>query len=112
MNVTRRSAAVSVPSRDGTATMVHVDWKADQRRPDHVPAPDQRVFVSITIERARASAWTRMAVRGVELRSSFEGMTDVEIVEHLAKEYMDYGGGGGPIVITGAEYLAGQEVRR
>lgn len=97
----------TISSPDNTATMVHVDWSRDERRPDHVPAPGQRVFVTITIERARASAWNRLAVRGADLRAHFKNLSDAEIVDYLAKEYMEWGGGGGPVVITGAEYLAG-----
>jgi len=42
---------IGCASCDGMAQ--HVDWEKDERKPAHVPADDQRVFVDLTEERMR-----------------------------------------------------------
>src|SRR5712671_4410544 len=49
-----------VGSRSGKE-MTHVEWQRDEFRPDYQPQPGERIFVDLTVERARA-----LAIRNAE----------------------------------------------
>lgn len=40
----------------GKHDLLHVEWHRDVKAPDHVPHPGQRVFIDMTIEKARLYA--------------------------------------------------------
>lgn len=78
--------------------MMHVRWNEDRYAPNHVPKPGDRIFVTVTAERAR-----ELAISQVErfwddpqypMREAFASMG--EAVDALAKDI--YGDGDRPTI--------------
>ncbi len=89
-----------IPSRDGKDEMRHIDFKRDRFAPDHKPTPGQRVFVSITRERATEIAKARVELYWdngeCPMNKTFE--TKEAAVEALTRDF--YGSGGEPDLAT------------
>lgn len=43
----------SIYSKDGLTELFHVEWHRDKYRPDHKPQKGDRIFIDLTIEKAR-----------------------------------------------------------
>lgn len=72
----------------GELTLSHVDWGLDERRPDHIPAYGQRIFVETSYEMALDMAADTLKDRvGVEFAT-------LERVQELASSI--YGQGNTP----------------
>ncbi len=42
-----------IPSKDGSVTLQHTNWRNDERRPSHKPQKGDRVFVDLTLKRLK-----------------------------------------------------------
>lgn len=78
----------AVPSPDGQL-MKHLAWHLDQRVPYHRPAVGSRVFIDLTIEKARESRRLFVEQRWEQLRERWA--TREEAVEDLARIDFDDG---------------------
>lgn len=76
----------------------HVNWNQDEYLPDHKPAAGTRVFIDLTIEKARkyrrdfvAKWWNTPSTCGSESTMENSGMykSEKDAVEKLAKHDMD-----------------------
>lgn len=90
-----------VTSRSRLTLLAHLDWSADKRRPLHVPAVGDRIFVDLTLERARE--YRQRFVERHWTAQRMELYTDrwaspEEAVEVLARG--DYGDGRKPDVVV------------
>lgn len=52
--------AIDCTSCDEAGSLVHSDWQKDQRRLDYKPNHGQRIFIDLTLEKARAYAKRQM----------------------------------------------------
>lgn len=81
-----------IRSTDGRE-MTHVDWHLDRFAPGHQPAPGQRVFISMTKERAEELARNRVEVwwddPDFPMSRTFKSRD--EAVAQLAKNYWHEG---------------------
>lgn len=91
-----------VASRQGLEAL-HVEWSRDRRLPEYVPAIGDRIFVDLTIERARelrrayVEQWWTHGKGESKMSSRFASKGDA--VEQLALSDLEYGGGGAPDLI-------------
>jgi hypothetical protein len=69
-------------------TAMHVDWNRDQRVLDYVPPAGSRIFVDLTLERAREQAERNLARWAEE--GTFADLTPPS-AEELALEYLHPG---------------------
>lgn len=99
-----------ITSRQGF-NATHCEWSRDRCVPDHKPNPGDRIFVDLTIERARehrrefVDKWWNDARRdGWSARYE----SKEEAIELLAQEDLTYGGGPAPdlIEVTAERRLA------
>lgn len=81
----------------GKPSLKHVDWHCDTRAEKHVPHFGQRIWINLTMERARELAARRVdqcAAAGIPYP---EGMTREALIEQVAKsEYESFGVGTSP----------------
>lgn len=86
--------------------LTHVRWHEDVRKPDHVPHPDQLVFIT---EWPTIEEFTDRARRMIERAPQYappEGPDRDALVKQLAEGLMrDCGEHGQPAVVTGRQYL-------
>lgn len=86
--------------------LVHVLWNEDVCKPDHVPHPDQLVFVT---EWPTMEEFTARSRRMIERSPEFappEGPARDALVTQLAEGMMrDCGEHGQPAIVTGQQYL-------
>lgn len=89
-----------VSSRDGVE-LQHVEFARDRYLPDHKPQPDDRIFVDLTIERARefAAEQVKRLWSAPEYPMADHYPSQEEAIVSLATEYMTSGGGGAPDLI-------------
>lgn len=84
-----------VIAKDGVTELRHVRWSEDVYAPNHVPALGDRIFVDITVDRARAAA-TRNARKwwdeDAEWSPRKRYATVKEFIEVLAEGYYTPGG--------------------
>jgi hypothetical protein len=91
-----------VRSREGYEA-THAEWHRDRCDPEHVPAVGDRIFVDLTIERARehrrayVERWWDSAVHGQRLCDRFS--TRQTAIEALAVADFEEGGGATPDLI-------------
>lgn len=98
-----------IESRQGLQAQ-HVDWHRDSYVPDYKPKPGERIFVDLTIERARefrrryVDQWWDNELRGNPMREFYPSRE--EAVEILVREDMGHSesakgreGGGAPDLI-------------
>lgn len=99
-------------SRDGVTPFIvlsragnhsqHVNWRGDERKPDHVPEIGDRIFVDLTMEvavefqRKRFAGSPEMAER---LRDHY-GEDDETIIQKLVEDMMEPGGQPDVLVVT------------
>lgn len=93
----------SVLTRDKKKEMRHVEFHRDRCVPDHVPQPGDRIFVDMTLEKARAIARERVAHHWNAGRYPMSQMwaTPEEAVEALAKDFARPGAPHLMVVIDG-----------
>lgn len=92
--------------------LIHKNWKADRYAPNHVPKVGDRIFVDLTLQRARVFAARQveqmLADPDPQRRQRLEERyaSREEAVEHKTNEMLAYGGGGAPdVLIVTAGYL-------
>ena len=87
-------------------SLTHVRWNEDVRKPDHVPHPDQLVFVT---EWPTLDEFTARARKMIERAPEYappDGPDRDALVDQLARGMMrDCGEHGQPAVVTGRQYL-------
>jgi hypothetical protein len=92
----------TITSRAGNEAR-HVEWSRDRYVPDYEPPPGSRVFVDLTLERAReyrrafVERWWDQGVHGARMSERYASKD--EAVEQLAQSDMEQGGGGTPDLI-------------
>lgn len=93
-------------SRQGNSCS-HIDFDQDIRQPNYVPNVGERVWVTLTIERAREYRKEMVEERwDKEMRETWE--TKEEAVEELAQSDVgNYGGGAPSLVVVTEEIQAG-----
>jgi hypothetical protein len=88
-----------IRSTDGRE-MLHVDWHRDRFVPDYKPTPGQRIFVTLSKERATELARERVATwwddREYPMSQRFD--TQDEAITALADSY--WNGGHAPTIVT------------
>lgn len=79
-----------------TGEMQHICWPADLHAPDHVPAVGSRVFVDLTIEKAREYRrryvdewWDKTGGGAPSMKNSGNWQTREDAIEALAKADVD-----------------------
>lgn len=84
----------------GEGSLRHVEWNRDEEATNHVPHFGQRIFVNLTMERARERAEASVAYHHDKLGVPLpDEMTRAELVERVAKhEYESFGAGNSPDV--------------
>lgn len=79
-----------ITSRQGLEAR-HVEWHRDRRVPDHKPKPGERIFVDLTIEKAREYRtryverfWPRyqMSERYASKEAAIEELANIDVSEH------------------------------
>ncbi|MEX2444465.1 MAG: hypothetical protein WD492_12730 [Alkalispirochaeta sp.] len=100
----------TITAADSQTPLRHVDWNLDECVPDYVPPIGSRVFVDLTYERSLEQAreyvsdcLSEMKSRYKHIRKLYEGMTDEQVAQQTAKEWVDDHGGGNPDVIVVTE---------
>ncbi len=103
-------------SREGFESQ-HIDWKADRRAPHHVPKVGDRIFIDLTLERARAYR-TEYVERYWDdpeqpMREHGAHETKEEWIEALAKaDYESFGAGTTPDIVEVTEEMHEEFLRR
>jgi hypothetical protein len=90
--------------------MAHVDWHRDAYAPAHVPNVGSRIFVDLTLQRARVFAARRLErmLERDEYRSVLEAQYESReaALEALVQSMLEEHGGGSPdILVVTAGYL-------
>lgn len=86
--------------------LTHVRWSEDRYVPDHVPDPDQLVFVTEWPSMAEFTARARRMIERAPQYAPPEGPDRDALVKQLAEGMMrDCGEHGQPAVVTGRQYL-------
>lgn len=91
-----------INSRQGLEAQ-HVEWHRDRCVPDHKPKPGERIFVDLTIEKAReyrqkfVKRWWHEGSDGSRMSNRYSSREDA--VEKLAQADMEQGGGGAPDIM-------------
>lgn len=114
-------------SRDGVTPMFlhsvagremrHVDWRWDRRVEHHVPNVGDRIFIDLTIEKAREYRRAFVERYWDDGEYPMRERTDVwqtkeEAVERLARGDMEHGGGGTPDIVVVDERLRDELQKR
>jgi hypothetical protein len=91
-----------IRSRDGKREMRHVNWQFDRPAPGHVPKVGDRVFVDLTIEKAREyrRRFTEAHWNNRDYPMSDRWDSVEQAIEELAQSDMGTGGGGAPDILT------------
>lgn len=77
-----------VDTRDGQQMMQHVEWRRDEYRPDYKPPSGSRIFVNLTIERAKEKRRHYVEKRwGARMAATWASKEDA--IEELAQHDME-----------------------
>lgn len=88
-----------IMTRDREHEMTHVNWNEDTYAPDHRPQAGDRIFVDMTLDRARALAREVLAMYSDTIPEDCrEGAAFDEFVERVAQGY--FGDGHRPTLIV------------
>lgn len=96
-------------SSERAEMMRHVDFRGDRCRPFHVPPIGSRIFVNLTIDRARElrRGWYEKAKDSESWRPYLEGEDPAELIEKLAQgDFKSFGAGTSPDLIVVTEAIS------
>lgn len=91
-----------VTSRQGLRAQ-HVEWHRDRCVPDHKPKPGDRIFVDLTLDRAREFRTKYVERWWDEMGMSREFASKAAAIDVLAAVDLEHGGGGAPDLIAFVE---------